>query len=105
MAMVKRLTIDSANMFPTDGRERKQGGATKGIVVDSGRCYRAMRPDETCSPIPATWWGSKISRQCAAMDKMPWAGCADGGPLTASAHAMVGARGGMRGVSLKARRR
>jgi hypothetical protein len=78
MATVIRSTIDPAHMFLTDGRERKQRGTTKGIVVDSGRCYRAMRPDETCSPIAVMRWGTEISRQCAATVVMPWAGCAYG---------------------------
>ena len=43
-----------ANMFPTDGRERKQGGTSKGIVVDLSSCSPAMLDSETCSPIAAT---------------------------------------------------
>lgn len=50
MTSVTCQTCNPVHKSRAEGRERKQCGALKGIVVDSDRCYRAMRSDETCSP-------------------------------------------------------
>jgi hypothetical protein len=50
MTSAIRQTCDPVNKSRADGRERKQCGALKGIVVDPIGCYRAMPIGETCSP-------------------------------------------------------